>query len=682
MVLVSNQTNRKLLFLIFVIIIGFVSLFSLNKLFTNLINDLDKKVINLQSRTTIGEFIAYDIIKLRSLFNEFATTTSSKRSRELIKEDIQKSINLINQSIFTLENGGTLERKIALNIAGHLVTTKKVNYSVTSTERYSLEVIDIKPKLEDIKKMSLEIEKMLIVRNESKRDNDLNEFIKNAKDIRRYYKSLPAFFNRMSENIRRLLYESELELNELRNKTEQDKEKFLTYKLTLIIFVITIVLLIGFTIIKRVNKDSKELQKLNIDLQKNLREQEKQKKSIKAILDAQPNIIIVSDGKNIKDANKQLFEFFDQYSTLDEFKNINECICKFFEDDIPDDTYIKNQTYDNVSWAEYILKNSDKHFKVIMKKNGINHHFSIQITQTLLDTNEDDLYIIITFNDITEEINYQKNLETIVENKTKELQKLNGNLALKVKEALQKSRNKDKILHEQSKMAALGEMIGNIAHQWRQPLSIISTASTGMIMQKKFNTLDDDAIESNCDIINKNAQYLSQTIDDFKNFIKGDKEKAPFNLSENITTFLHLVEGTKKSNNIYLELHLQDNIIINGYQNELLQCFINIFNNAKDALSQREENRYIFISTKFDDEKAEIIFRDNAGGIPEDIIGKIFEPYFTTKHKSQGTGLGLHMTYNLVVNGMNGLIKVDNVDFEFKGESYTGAEFVITLPLT
>lgn len=99
-------------------------------------------------------------------------------------------------------------------------------------------------------------------------------------------------------------------------------------------------------------------------------------------------------------------------------------------------------------------------------------------------------------------------------------------------------------------------------------------------------------------------------------------------------------------------------------------------------MSQREENRYIFISTKFDDEKAEIIFRDNAGGIPEDIIGKIFEPYFTTKHKSQGTGLGLHMTYNLVVNGMNGLIKVDNVDFEFKGESYTGAEFVITLPLT
>ena len=120
------------------------------------------------------------------------------------------------------------------------------------------------------------------------------------------------------------------------------------------------------------------------------------------------------------------------------------------------------------------------------------------------------------------------------------------------------------------------------------------------------------------------------------------------------TYFLNLVNGSIKNNNINIVLNIQEDIQIDGYENELTQCLINIFNNAKDALKETiEDNRMIFISTVTTNDKAIIKIKDNAGGIPDDVLPKIFDPYFTTKHQSQGTGLGLHMTYNLIVDGMN-----------------------------
>ncbi|MEA2019688.1 MAG: DUF3365 domain-containing protein [Campylobacterota bacterium] len=244
------------------------------------------------------------------------------------------------------------------------------------------------------------------------------------------------------------------------------------------------------------------------------------------------------------------------------------------------------------------------------------------------------------------------------------------------------SQKKDSILAEQSKMAAMGEMIGNIAHQWRQPLSIISTASTGMKMQKEFDKLSDDQLLKNCDIINENAQYLSKTIDDFKNFIKGDRTKQLFKLEDEIDSFLSLINASVKNHNIEIVLNTQKDIKINGYANELKQCLINIFNNSKDALKENvEKDRVVFISAYIKNNNAIIEIKDNAGGIPKDILPQIFEPYFTTKHKSQGTGLGLHMTYNLIVDGMGGIIEAKNVNYEYKNVKYVGAEFQITLPV-
>ena len=272
-------------------------------------------------------------------------------------------------------------------------------------------------------------------------------------------------------------------------------------------------------------------------------------------------------------------------------------------------------------------------------------------------------------------------LGNLVDIKTQELQTLNEDLEQKILKEVEKNKHIQEQLFKSEKMASMGEMIENIAHQWRQPLSVISTASTGIIMQKEFNILKDDKLIDTCNIINTNAQYLSKTIDDFRNFIKGDRVKRIFKLEDEINIFLNLIDSTVKNNNITIILNLEKDIQINGYANELIQCFMNIVNNSKDALKEgSEDNSLIFISTKLENNNIVIKIKDNASGIPKDIKSKIFEPYFTTKHKSQGTGLGLHMTYNLIVDGMNGMIDVNNIKYTYKNKEYIGAEFTINLP--
>ena len=236
----------------------------------------------------------------------------------------------------------------------------------------------------------------------------------------------------------------------------------------------------------------------------------------------------------------------------------------------------------------------------------------------------------------------------------------------------------EKLLFEQSKLASMGEMIGNIAHQWRQPLSIISTYATGLEMHRSMNILSDELITESAQKINENAQYLSNTIDDFKSFIKGDDTLISFNIKEIIESFRSLVNPMVKQYRINMIIDIDDDIMIHGYPNQLIQCFMNFFNNSKDAFMEREE-KYFFIHEYKDKETIIITFKDNAGGIEESIMNKIFEPYFTTKHQSQGTGLGLHMTYKLITDGMHGHIEVKNVDYEYNNKSLRGAEFKITL---
>jgi signal transduction histidine kinase len=246
----------------------------------------------------------------------------------------------------------------------------------------------------------------------------------------------------------------------------------------------------------------------------------------------------------------------------------------------------------------------------------------------------------------------------------------------------QTQENLDK-LAKQSKLASMGEMIGNIAHQWRQPLSVISTIATGIEVKKKFDTLDDTDLEKEMDSIMKQVNYLSHTIDDFKNFIKGDREFLPISIKQVLEDTISLVEASLKNNYITLITDISHDIKIEGNKNELEQALINIINNSKDVLKESsKEDKYIFISAKkIEDDNLEIKILDNGGGIDENIIGRIFEPYFTTKHQSVGTGLGLSMAEKILRERYNASIEANNEEFVYKKAKYKGACFTIIFPV-
>jgi len=245
-------------------------------------------------------------------------------------------------------------------------------------------------------------------------------------------------------------------------------------------------------------------------------------------------------------------------------------------------------------------------------------------------------------------------------------------------------KRKENLLAEQSKLAAMGEMIGNIAHQWRQPLNIISITASGTRIKKEIGLLTDEVLNDSLKQISDTTEHLSNTIDVFKEFLKEDKERSLFNLSQNINNNISLIETILKENDIKIHLELDNDIYLYNFSNELSQALINILNNASDAIKSKLNNnelKIIKITTKQEKNKVIIEIIDNAGGIEKDIIGKIFEPYFTTKHKYQGTGLGLYMTHKIIKMSMKGSISVYNRKFIFEDKTYKGALFKITLAI-
>ena len=263
-----------------------------------------------------------------------------------------------------------------------------------------------------------------------------------------------------------------------------------------------------------------------------------------------------------------------------------------------------------------------------------------------------------------------------------EIKKLMKLLEYTNKELEKENIKKDDLLIEQSKMASLGEMIENIAHQWRQPLSAISLLASGLKIKKEYIGLEENELENTMDDIVNNTNYLSTTIDNFRSFAKDEKRKVLVNPDENIKKNLNILKGILKSSNIDIILNLNTNKEISTYSNELSQVFINIISNAKDALKQRNiKQKCIFISSDIKSNKLYIIIKDNAGGIADNIISKIFEPYFTTKHKSQGTGLGLYMSYKIIKERIKGDISVENDELLYKNKKYIGAKFTLIIPI-
>jgi len=238
----------------------------------------------------------------------------------------------------------------------------------------------------------------------------------------------------------------------------------------------------------------------------------------------------------------------------------------------------------------------------------------------------------------------------------------------RVKEEIAKTQEKDQLLMHQSKLAALGEMLGNIAHQWRHPLTRLSLLIQNLEMAYKMKKLDDEKFEKFKTNALSQIDYMSQTIDDFTNFFKKDTNKEQFCPKDIIEQALHLMEARIKQNKLDITLDVKKKEFIEGYKSEFSQVILNIINNAIDVLKERNvPNKKLWI--RIDGKTIEI--EDNAGGIPEEIKDKIFEPYFTTKFQSQGTGIGLYMSRVIITQHFNGELYAYN--------SKNGAVFVIKI---
>ena len=278
-----------------------------------------------------------------------------------------------------------------------------------------------------------------------------------------------------------------------------------------------------------------------------------------------------------------------------------------------------------------------------LAKDGSTFYVNTTITPILNEEGEIDEFIAIRY-DVTKEMELQIQLQ-----------------------------KKQEMLLWQSRFASLGQMMANIAHQWRQPLTELNL----LLYNLKKAALDHnhDEVLSLHRNTKQVIQSMSQTIDDFQNFFKPGKEKEPFYPHVSFENALALLSKVLQKEHIQLTQHIDRGIILLGIQNELTQVFINLLQNAKDALIAREiAERHIIVIVSQKDDHAIISVEDNAGGVPEAVKGQIFEPYFTTKHASQGTGLGLFMSKLIVEKSLLGSLTLE--------PGSDGARFVITVPMT
>ena len=391
-----------------------------------------------------------------------------------------------------------------------------------------------------------------------------------------------------------------------------------------------------------INKNSEDYKYITISQDITLRkEREKNLLQAYTVFDnTRDGIMITDKNTNIIDVNNA-FELITGYSK-EEILGENTRILK---SDIHDNNFYK-ELWDGL--------NSDNYWEgeIINCKKDKSFYTEWLTINAILDENNQIQSYIGIFSDITKE---------------------------KEKEALLKE--KESVIYQQSKMASMGEMIENIAHQWRQPLSVISTAATGIKIQKKFNTISEEEEIQSLDSINESAQYLSATIDDFRHFLRNDKEFKNFILEDTLNSAIKLISSKLKNRDIKIVKDIQD-IEIYGLRNEFIQVIINILNNARDALEDVNiEEKYIFINTYLNKNYIVVDIKNNAGKIPQDIIHRVFEPYFTTKHQSQGTGIGLYMSTEIITNHMKGSLIVKNEEFIYNNKKYQGPCFEIKIPI-
>ena len=280
---------------------------------------------------------------------------------------------------------------------------------------------------------------------------------------------------------------------------------------------------------------------------------------------------------------------------------------------------------------------------------------------------------IISMLAITRDITIRKQALEALADKQQQLEMLNSSLEQRISQAVSEIRLKDRMMIQQNRQAAMGEMINNIAHQWRQPLnnlglilqSIEKSFSSGNLREEELRT----DVHSSMDII----KFMSHTIDDFRNFFRPDKQLHMFRLKDAVQLALKFVSADLQYQRIAVDMDIHEDVYANGYPNEYAQVVLNILGNARDALAANDISKpFIRIEGGTEGGIAVLRMRDNGGGIGEDIIERIFDPYFSTKGEDKGTGIGLYMSKVIIENNMKGRLTVCNIN--------GGAEFRIEIP--
>ena len=253
-----------------------------------------------------------------------------------------------------------------------------------------------------------------------------------------------------------------------------------------------------------------------------------------------------------------------------------------------------------------------------------------------------------------------------LETQNTELQETHHNLEVETfarHRAMDELREKEQLLIQQSRMAAMGEMLGNIAHQWRQPLNVLGVKIQELGLSYKYGKLDKELLDANIAMAMEILQHLSRTITVFQNFTVPDKEKSLFRLEQAVANTVQIIDESLKKDGITLNASSTGDPRIVGYPNEYSQVLMNLILNAKDALlEQRTANPLITVLSWHENDRSVLTISDNGGGISEDIMDKIFDPYFTTKNLGQGTGVGLFLSKVIIEKNMGGRITARNIN--------------------
>lgn len=266
-----------------------------------------------------------------------------------------------------------------------------------------------------------------------------------------------------------------------------------------------------------------------------------------------------------------------------------------------------------------------------------------------------------------------RSLDQKVKEKTLELEELNHSLEDRVKEELEKNRQQEHLMLQQSRSAAMGEMLSMIAHQWRQPLNALSlTAANIKIHYDMGSSPTEEFVRKKCDFIEEKTQQMSETITDFMNFFKPSKGKEPFLFRPCVERVVNIMKGQLEQNRIELSIDIGEDVWVIGVQNEMDHVLLNLIANAQDEIIERKsEKRWIGVKAWKEEDCIVIAVEDSAGGVLKENLGKVFDPYFTTKHATMGTGIGLHMVRTIIERNFSGTISVHN--------THEGAAFIMRI---